>query len=298
MRPMLATDADLNILTFPKLAQPKIDGVRGLNIDNTLVGRSLKQFANRHITNWYSYLALDGFDGELFAGSETDSDLCRKTTSALTTIEGQPVVKWKIFDLHTKHNLPYIDRWEEAYNRVVWLNYNTSFAGHLEIMPYKWIHSMEELEVVEAEYIEAGYEGLILRNPFDSYKFGRSTKKEQGLLRIKRYADDEAIVVGLIESETNLNEAKKNELGYTERSTHQANKVLNGKIGSLICRDIKTGAEILVSAGKLNDYERKYYFENQNKIIGKLITYKYFPHGQKDKPRHPTFKHFRTEMDL
>lgn len=105
-------------------------------------------------------------------------------------------------------------------------------------------------------------------------------------------------MVGLIESETNLNEAKKNELGYTERSTHQANKVLNGKIGSLICRDIKTGAEILVSAGKLNDYERKYYFENQNKIIGKLITYKYFPHGQKDKPRHPTFKHFRTEMDL
>ena len=47
MKPMLAEDFDESKLIFPLIAQPKIDGVRGLNMLGTLTGRSLKTHKKR-----------------------------------------------------------------------------------------------------------------------------------------------------------------------------------------------------------------------------------------------------------
>ena len=41
MKPQLANDANLATLKYPLIVQPKIDGVRALNINGTLTGRSL-----------------------------------------------------------------------------------------------------------------------------------------------------------------------------------------------------------------------------------------------------------------
>ena len=50
MKAMLATDYEEAKLRFPVLAQPKIDGVRGVNFFGTLTGRSLKQHRNKYTT--------------------------------------------------------------------------------------------------------------------------------------------------------------------------------------------------------------------------------------------------------
>jgi len=45
-RPMKAENAIIEQLKFPLILQPKIDGVRGLNINVQLRTRTLKPFAN------------------------------------------------------------------------------------------------------------------------------------------------------------------------------------------------------------------------------------------------------------
>lgn len=298
LRVMLASDWDENKITFPKMAQPKVDGVRGTVYQGNLVGRSLKSFANNHTVEYFSHPMLEGLDGELYCGYETDPDLCRKTTSALNTIEGKPLVVWKVFDLWTLKKESYATRYLELAGRVDWLNQNSVYSGRIELMPTRMVNSLAELEQYEGFCIEQGYEGVILRDPNGSYKHGRSTIKEAGLLRVKRTTTSEAIVVSVNEGQANNNEAQVNELGYISRTTHMKNMVPNGMVGSLTCKDCLSGAIITVSAGKLNHEERIYYFNNQEQIIGKLITYKHFPHGKKDKPRQPTFQNFRMEVDL
>ena len=53
--------------------------------------------------------------------------------------------------------------------------------------------------------LDDGYEGLMLRAPDGPYKFGRSTVKENTLLKVKNFLDDEAEVIGFKEQTTNTN---------------------------------------------------------------------------------------------
>ena len=66
MKPMLARDWIESKVKFPCIIQPKIDGVRALCIDGKLVGRSLKPFANKYVTQMLSRPEFNGFDGEMF----------------------------------------------------------------------------------------------------------------------------------------------------------------------------------------------------------------------------------------
>ena len=45
IKPQLASNYEEGNIQLPTFAQPKIDGVRGLNLDGNLVGRSLKAVA-------------------------------------------------------------------------------------------------------------------------------------------------------------------------------------------------------------------------------------------------------------
>jgi DNA ligase-1 len=301
-RPMLASDYDPAKVRFPVLVQPKIDGVRGMVFGGTLTGRSLKCHANRHTTERFSSEWLDGIDGELIAGVDpTADDLCRKTTSALNTIEGEPLITIYAFDYIKGFtiDLPYSERYwhlkqyiEKAYR----LNYCD--GPELRIVPTYEALDMIQLTELHEGFISQGYEGTILRDPMGKFKQGRSTVKEMGLLRIKDFVESEARVTRIEEGSTNLNEATFNECGYTERSSHQANMVPNGMVGTIHGIDLKSGKEVSISPGKMTHEERIYYYANPSAIIERVVKYKFFPKGIKDKPRFPTFQSFRAESDL
>ncbi|HEY7824404.1 MAG TPA: hypothetical protein VIG24_16295 [Acidimicrobiia bacterium] len=297
MKPMLASDAKLDKVQFPVIAQPKIDGVRGLVIDGRLVGRSLKQHRNPYVTEKYSHAIFDGLDGELISGTDpTASDLCRRTTGDVSRMTGEPEVTFYVFDLIDDYTdgLPYNVRMSYLQHRL------DDFESHwnVQMVPSKLICTLEELEALDLEHLEQGYEGTIIRNKQGLHKQGRSTVKEGGLLRIKRFVEEEARVLSLKEGNHNGNEAKKNELGRTERSSHKENMVPNGLVGGLVCHCLKTGTEILVSPGRMTHDDRKHYWENPGQIIGTVIKYKHFEIGRKDKPRFPTFQSFRAASDM
>jgi DNA ligase-1 len=138
------------------------------------------------------------------------------------------------------------------------------------------------------------------------YKHGRSTLREGWLLKVKRFEDGEARVVATEEWETNLNEAKTNALGRTERSTHQANKVGAGVLGKLIVVGVKgdryDGIEFGVGTGfrgaDAADGERAKLWRMRDKLVGRIVRYKYFPTGGKDKPRFPIFDGWRDPIDM
>ena len=296
MKPQLADNYDPNNIQLPTFAQPKIDGVRGLNLDGNLVGRSLKAFQNKALTAKFSQPKYQGLDGEFAFGKETSSSLCRDTTGITGTIAGPADgFVWHVFDYVTEEtiNLPYCERYSLLVKKVEELDEDC-----IKLVPYVRLVSASEVESYDDENLEEGYEGTILRNPNSLYKEGRPGKKEQQLMRIKRFSDSEAVVLAVVEGRTNLNEATINELGRSERSSHAENQVPNGLVGSLTCRDLESGLEITVSPGEMDHIERKFYFDNPQEIVGKTITYKSFKKGVKTLPRFPTFKNIRSAEDM
>lgn len=311
MKPMLADDWDDKRQRFPVIAQPKIDGVRGLNLFGKLTGRSLKPFKNRHVTTLFSHSALTGLDGEFAAQHECHPDLCRLTTSALGTIEGEPYVLWHLFDYVTAEtkNDPYKRRRLALTIKVNEIMAQVPAIGaRLRVVTQSYCNSLADVLSIDQDWTRRGYEGTILRDPDGAHKSGRSTIKEGGLLRIKRFMDAEGVVIAVHEGETNNNEATANALGHTERSTHQANMVSNGLIGTLTVQLVapleaggklfSAGEIITVSAGKMTSEERAFYLLHPGEIVGRVVKFQYFPHGVKDKLRFPTFQSIRMKEDL
>ena len=305
MKPMLARDWIESKVKFPCIIQPKIDGVRALCIDGKLVGRSLKPFANKYVTHLLSRPEFNGFDGEITVGTpdnRTSETLCRDTTSALNRIDGEPIVTWTIFD--TQSNKKYSDRMKDILINQV------GTQAYIRVIGGSHVRNMQELLAYESQCLDMGYEGVILRDPDGLYKEGRSDSKMQ-CWRIKRFIEEEILVTSILEGSKNNNEKKVNELGRTERSSHQENMQPNGEVGTIIgtlLKDVvhpvtgnilfKGGLEVQVSPGEMTQNECKFYWNNQDQIIGKVIKFKTFPQGVKDKPRFPTFVCFRDKSEV
>lgn len=298
-KPHLACDVDLDKLKYPVAVLPKIDGVRGLNVDGLLFARSMKRFKNKYMTEVYSKMCYSGFDGEFAAGEETDADLCRRTSSATGTIEGEPSLTWHVFDICTEHmqNTPYEQRYVQLKEYVDSQHQNGEMLD-IKVVPMYIVNNKEELEEWETTWLEMGYEGMIIRKLDGKNKQGRCTVREGAYLRLKRFIEEDAVVKRIVEGVTNGNEAQTNELGHTFRSTHQANMIPNGMVGSLVCVDVKSGREIEVGPGSMTHADRRFYFENQSALIDQTIKYKHFPKGVKDKLRFPLFVSIRSETDI
>ena len=296
-KPMLAEDVVESKLRFPLIAMPKIDGVRGWNPHGTLLGRSLKQHANVHVTKLLSYKAFAGIDGELAEGSATSPTLCRDTTSLMNSIDKQPQnLTWFAFDYITERTAGLTYQ-----SRVHYLQEAIDKLGHLGIKPVHpmvGVKSLEELQTWETKWLDMGYEGVIVRDPNGRHKEGRSTPTEGGLLRIKRFVEEEGVVVRVLEGNANTNPAKLNELGKTERSTHKAFMVPNGMVGTMVVEMLKTGQVVDVAPGCMTLAERIECWKDQSLIVGHVIKVKSFPVGVKDKPRFPTFQSRRAPSDM
>ena len=282
MKPMLACNVDLTKLKFPVLASPKLDGVRAIIRDGVVLSRSLKPIPNRHVQMMFGRPELEGFDGELILGDPTHPESYRRTVSAIMSIEGDPDVDFHVFD-----------KWDRdyPYNEVA-LSY-----GLTSPVCSTPIHNMEELEEYEVALLDKGYEGVILRDPQSPYKFGRSTAKEGYLLKLKRFADSEAEIIGFEELMHNHNEATINETGHHERSTKQDGLLPADTLGALIVRDIHSGVEFKIGTG-FTAAERQKFWNLRAPLRGALVKYQYFPTGSKEKPRFPSFQGFRHRIDL
>ncbi len=285
-KPMLATDADLDKLRFPLLASAKLDGVRAVVRDGVVYSRSNKPIPNKYVQDCLS--KYDGLDGELIVGLPTSHSVYRDTVSHVMAHDKADYdLRFYVFD--------HVSRPTNSY----WLR--SKSIGDASNMPFcvlheqKLIHTPYELDCYESDCLVAGYEGLILRDPNAPYKMGRSTVKEGYLLKLKRFLDSEALVIGFEERMHNGNVATTNELGRTKRSSHQANKSGRGDLGALICE--RDGVQFNIGTGFTDD-ERARVWADRDNYLGKLAKFKFFPVGVKEAPRHPVFLGWRDVRDM
>jgi DNA ligase-1 len=297
MKPMLAGNVDFKKLKFPVMASAKLDGIRALIIDGQVFSRKLLLIPNGHVQDLFGHSELNGLDGELIVGPAYAEDAYRKTMSGVMSKYGEPEVTYHVFDdFSLPQNLGYAPRYNALQDRLR----KTRFAHlgeNITVVPHLYLENMDQLLETEAAALAKGYEGIMLRSLAGPYKQGRSTANEGWLLKVKRFADSEAEIVGYEELLHNANEATIGELGQTKRSSHKANKQLTGKLGALQVRDLTTGETFSVGTG-FDDAQRWQYWQDREALLGKLITYKYFPSGNLAAPRFPTFKGFRDKSDV
>lgn len=291
-KPLLAGTFDADKARYPYLATPKIDGIRFLMIDGVAVSRSFKLIRNQHIQKILSSLIPNGFDGELTSG-KTFQD----STSAVMTIEGTPEFTIWLFDYvdpSRKEIKPYHERLCDLTDIVEKMKCPASVT----IIPLKprQIRNEDELVQYEQMCLSEGYEGVMLRDPNGTYKFGRSSTNENILLKVKKFVDDEAVIVSLEEKRNNMNEATLDNFGNIKRSSSQSGLVDANTLGTIVVKNFK-GHVFGIGSG-LTDEMRDEIWKNKSRYIGKMVKYKHFPQGVKECPRHPVFVGFRDEDDM
>jgi DNA ligase-1 len=293
LKPMLAgTCEDITKLNYPVIASPKLDGIRCTIQDGVVLSRNLKPIPSGLVQAVYGLPEFEGLDGELIYGDPTAEDCFNKTTSAVMRKEfpedfQTPYLVMYVFDVLGTAN--FTTRLKQANGRIQ----NTKAV----LVPHSIIKSASVLADYERHHTELGYEGVMVRSPDGPYKHGRSTVNQGYLLKIKQFKDAEAEILECIEQLHNNNEATIDELGHTKRSHEKAGMEPMNMLGALRVRDLSTGVEFNVGSGLTNE-ERVALWADKAALIGRIITYKYFPVGVKDKPRFPTFKGFRDPMDF
>jgi len=137
----------------------------------------------------------------------------------------------------------------------------------------------------------------MIRTPLGKYKCGRSTLKEQILMKLKRFHDAEAKVIDFEEKMQNENVQERDEFGLAKRSSKKDGLVPANTLGALIVEDLKTGVRFNIGSG-FDDELKKEIWLHKRKYKNKIVKYKYQSIGVKNAPRFPVFLGFRSKLDI
>lgn len=233
----------------------KYDGVRAYWDGKNLYTRNnikinLPASLKRTLPNTY-------LDGELWAGRgqfELISGLSRKKQSQ---IQDWNTVRYMVFDLPKHKGI-----FKERYHALQALHAGLSPIGFWEVVQQFAIESKSELYNKLDDIASLGGEGLMLKNINSLYSSGRSND----LLKLKRYQDAEAHVIGY----------KPGKGKYL------------GKVGSLHVKT-KSGLTFYIGSG-LSDAMRA-----NPPPIGTIITYKYYGKTDNGKPRFASFMRIKVQ---
>lgn len=301
-QPMLAERKSVHewheSLEFPVVVTPKLDGIRVCVIDGHAVTRKLLPVPNNYVRECLSNPEFNGLDGEVIVGFPNAPDCYNKSQCILGNKVKLPPFVFYVFDDFSFPEFPYMQRMERVICRVKWKKQEGLHFGLAHVCGL--LHDdWESVGVTERVAVEDGYEGCILRAPLAPYKFGRSTKKEQGMLKLKRFMDGEAEIIGFEELQHNDNAAETDALGHTKRSSAAEGKRAGGTLGALHVRELDSGVEFRIGMFKgLTAGDKQELWDKQDFHIGRIVKYSSFKIGEKDKPRHAKFIGFREKADM
>lgn len=289
-KPMLAATYNDQVINFPVLATPKIDGIRALKINGVLLSRSFKSIPNNSIREHLESLLPDGADGEILCG-----DSLYTTNSAVMTIQGElpPSLVFYWFDwVSGSTDVPYYER-----VRLI-KQHNLEHPSVIKLIP-DTLHNMAELDEYKSEALlktrnKDAFEGIMLRKPNGRYKCGRSTVSEMLLVKIKPYLDSEAIVIGTEPLMHNDNEPTLDNFGNIKRASRQQHMVTKDTLGSIIART-EEGVVFKIGTG-YTQKARAHLWESRYDIVGKLVKYRHMGLN-KIAPRSPVFLSIRHPYD-
>jgi DNA ligase-1 len=168
------------VVTKPMMASHKLDGMRCIFKNGEMLSREFKPIANKQLNERFAGLkqvTADEyviFDGELYSHELTFQDImhyCRTEDLGNETLPES--IKFYCFDmLEPPHSDAPAD---ERYKVLKIMKYLPEFKSNVEVLEQRIVSTPEEVKQMFEEAINAGFEGLILKDPNSKYKYGRIT---------------------------------------------------------------------------------------------------------------------------
>lgn len=281
-------------LRYPVLASLKVDGIRALRLNGTLLSRKLKRIPNKEICS-ASTIMPGGFDMELWTPELEYNDI---QSIVMSHVHSDWIkIKFYVLDrfFPERPDLGYAQRLDEV---AKWIDSCSESTTRLRFNIPIYCRSAKELFEFEKKCIEEQGEGICFRTPNSPYKMGRSTLEEQYLVKLSRSVRDECIIIGFKEQMENGNRESRNALGHMDRSHSIENMTGKNTLGAFIVRNT-AGQEFPIGTGvNLTNKFRKWIWENQDQFLGQIWTYKSKAHGKKLLPRQPILVGPRNKIDL
>lgn len=206
--PMLAHPFDKrkHNITYPAIVQRKFDGVRCLavlNRDNsvTLMSRKGKEFP--HLNHIREDVAMNNRDRNLVLDGELYSDtlsfqelvgLVRRVTLKPGNDEQMLEVSLRVYDCISLNSEPDFRERYETIRQV------TDGATYLSLVENVTVANESEIHAAQAQFVEEGYEGAMVRNLTGSYSIG---KRSADLQKVKTFLDGEYTISGFVEGTGN-----------------------------------------------------------------------------------------------
>jgi len=279
--------AAMQKLRYPVLATLKKDGIRAIRLDGSLLSRTRKPIPNRSIRE-RSLILPGGFDMELWNPSlrydEIESIVMSREHADSDKIQFHILDWFGVEGGYEVRCMRLLSRCKE-------------FPGFVKFESPGMFETANQLMVKFFLTECNGGEGICFRLPNSPYKQGRSTLKEQYLVKLSRYLYSEATIVGFVEQQENSNYQTTSRLGLSERSSHASGMVGKNTLGALLCQ-LSTGEAITIGTGVgLTNELRQDIWLHQNKYLGRMIKFKH-KFGQKNIPRSPVMCGFRSSIDI
>jgi len=272
VEPMLAHPIEKKekYVTYPALAQPKLDGLRCIAIMKKgkvkLFSRTQKEYTTLpHLVEEIERQFKDYpdiiLDGELY------NHKLKKDFNKITSVikrdeihENHTIIQYHIYDVVAPGDYP---------TRIQPLAYSLEGSKYLLRVETVPISSRDELEQYQANCVERGYEGCMYRSIEGLYEHKRSPY----LLKVKTFQDAEYLIVDVEEGKGKL----------------------MGRVGAFYC-ELNDGSKRRFKASPAVDLEtKKEMWENHKTYIGKWATIKYQNLTPDNCPRFPIFKAVRDE---
>ncbi|WP_104046773.1 DNA ligase [Vibrio jasicida] len=233
----------------------KLDGIRAYWTGQHLVTRN----GNRiYAPEWFTKLLPDyPLDGELWAG-RGNFHLVQQTVLDKTPVEGA----WRRIDFMV-FDMPYsAGDYQKRYYNIQDLVF-TIDAPHIKYVEHRAIQDEKHLFTQLDRISQSDGEGVMLRKVSSRYQAGRGSD----LLKLKRYEDAEALV-----------------LGYKPGTGR-----LLGMMGALLVR-LADGTEFYIGSGFTDDVRKS------PPRIGSTITFRYNGFTHNGKPRFARFLRERASQ--
>jgi DNA ligase-1 len=276
--PMLAhtydpntNDSKKNKITFPCYVQPKLDGLRCIMYqtqDNIIKCQSRTgAYFNTmsHITDELSlffnkYRVI--LDGELYTDEmpfEELAGLIKKKKLSDSDREKLKFVKYHVYDI-IDLNKTYSERNKDIQSKITRFKYIVSVPTYLS-------NTKEDVKEYFGQFIEKGYEGIMLRNMQGLY---RCNYRSYDLQKYKEFKESEYEIIG-----------------FKEGEGRDKGTVI------WICKTEK-GREFNVRPRGTIE-KRREFFNKGNKYIGKKLTVIYQELSELEIPRFPVGKAIRDD---
>ena len=245
-----------------KIVEPKLDGVRCLTVidyeSRTVVqytrnGKVLENFG--HITE-YLEKYMDEFgrsyvlDGEIMSTSFQSlmKEVHRKhdvkaSDAVLNLFDIIPLIEFKQGKsvMGQRRRYQFLHNWGNIFKDSGFINIVPQREFDLDVLT-------DEIEFKDymQEMVEAGYEGIMVKDPDAKYECKRSTN----WLKMKPFIEV-SLVIKEVEEGTGRNE---------------------GRLGAVVCEGTDSGKQIKVNVGSgFTDSDRKEYWECKDSLIGQVI---------------------------